>query len=167
MVLTLHRSWVLTNPAAPSISEMTLQYLSLFSNWHSPFFVLHCFFVSFHISSLWCGQWWCSFLLCGLSTIVYSLSLCLNLWPGESRLCAREGHCWVRTAWGACMRTSMIDTSQTIPLARIGCVQERWILANQIRVTGWTHRQWTFSQLICILFYCQIVMTISTNITKK
>ena len=41
-------------------------------------------------------------------------------------------------------------------------IQERWILANQITATGWSHRQ-----LTCIWFYCQIIMTILTNITKK
>ena len=58
-------------------------------------------------------------------------------------------------------RGRLIDTSQTRPLALIGCVDpERWILANQITATGWSHRQ-----LTCI--YCQNIMTILTNITKK
>ena len=33
--------------------------------------------------------------------------------------------------------------------------QEWSILANQITATRWTHRQWIFTQLTCILFYCQ------------
>ena len=37
-------------------------------------------------------------------------------------------------------------------------IQERWIFANQITATKWSHRQ-----LTCILFYCQIVMTILTK----
>ena len=37
-----------------------------------------------------------------------------------------------------------------------------WILANHIRATGWI-----FTQLTCILFYRQIIMTILANITKK
>ena len=58
--------------------------------------------------------------------------------------------------------------SEILSLALIGCVDpERWILPNQIRVPGWTHRQWIFSQLICILFYCQIIMTILANTPKK
>ena len=44
---------------------------------------------------------------------------------------------------------------------------EWWILANQITATGWSHRQLIFTQLTCILFYCQIIMTILANITKK
>ena len=46
-------------------------------------------------------------------------------------------------------------------------IRERWILANQIRATGWSHRQWIFKHLSCILFYCQMIMTILANITKK
>ena len=61
----------------------------------------------------------------------------------------------------------MIDTSQTLPLALIGCVDpERWILANQITATGWSHRKWIFTQLAFILLYCQIIMTIF-SITKQ
>ena len=45
--------------------------------------------------------------------------------------------------------------------------RERWILANQIRATGWSQRQWICTQLISILFYCQIRMTVSANITKR
>ena len=57
----------------------------------------------------------------------------------------------------------MIDTSQTRPLTLIGCVDlGRWILENQIRATGWSHRQLTY-----ILFYCQILMTVLANITIK
>ena len=66
------------------------------------------------------------------------------------------------------LSTRVIDTSQTHPSALIGCVVPvRWILAHQITATGWSHRQWTFKQLTCILFYCQVIMTILANITKS
>ena len=63
---------------------------------------------------------------------------------------------------------SMINTSQTLPLAlMVVLILERWILANQITATGSTHRQRMFTQLTCILFYCQIIMTILANLTQK
>ena len=40
--------------------------------------------------------------------------------------------------------------------------QERRILADQVRATGWSHRQLTY-----ILFNCQIIMTILANTTTK
>ena len=46
----------------------------------------------------------------------------------------------------------VIDTSQTHPLALIGCVDTGAVdSSNQITAAGWSHRQ-----LTCILFYCQI-----------
>ena len=49
--LTLRHSWVLKNPAAPSISEMALQYLSLFSLWLGP---ILCFYAAFSWSVFLC-----------------------------------------------------------------------------------------------------------------
>ena len=62
------------------------------------------------------------------------------------------------TASSVCTRVT--DASQTLSLARCVLSQERWILANQITATGWSHRLGIFTQLTCILFYCQIIMTI-------
>ena len=45
--------------------------------------------------------------------------------------------------------------------------REQRILANQITTTGWSHRQWIITQLTCISFYFQIIMTILASITKK
>ena len=46
------------------------------------------FFASLLISSPWRGKWWGIFRLCWFSTIVYSLGLSLNIWPGKSGQCA-------------------------------------------------------------------------------
>ena len=46
-------------------------------------------------------------------------------------------------------------------------IWERWILANQITATGWSHRQSIFTQLTSILLYCLIIMIMLVNITKK
>ena len=131
------------------------------------------FLVSHFICSLWRGQWWGIFLLCCcclFSTIVYSLSLNVSDQVGAGTVRGRGTAQYTLREGGGpppvCMR--MTDTSQTLPLAPIGCVDpERWILVNQIIATGWSHRQWIFTQLICILFYCQIIMTILADITEK
>ena len=84
------------------------------------------------------------------------------VWGRGTARCAERGR---GAAISMCARMS--DTSQTLPLALIGCVDpEQWMLANQIRATGWSHRQCVFIQLNCILLYCQIMMTILANITK-
>ena len=90
-----------------------------------------------------------------------------SFWTGEGRhcTCVGEGHCPVGLHERGCLLVCkrMIDTSQTHPLALIGCVDpRRWILANQITATGRSHRQ-----LTCILFYSQIIMTVLANITKR
>ena len=47
--------------------------------------------------------------------------------------------------------------------------RELWILANQITLTGWSHRQWIFTQLTCILFYnfCKYNKNIATYYSFK
>ena len=82
---------VLTYPAGPSISEMTLQHLSLFSLWLSPILCFYpaCLRQSSYFFS-WCGLWWGIFLLCCCCccccccclflTIVYSLSFSWNMY---------------------------------------------------------------------------------------
>ena len=125
--------WVLTNPAAPPNFGMMLQYLSFFSLWLGPTFLFTLlFFVSLVNTSLWCGQYFWHF---SALTLLSVLRHCLHfgleferVWPGKSRhcTCAGEGHCPVHAVWGrgaassVCMR--MIETSQTLSLALIGCV---------------------------------------------
>ena len=125
------------------------------------------FLVSLIISSLWRGQWWGIFQLCCcclFSTIAYSL--CLNVSDqvragtapargrGIAQYALREGgglpaaYLW---EWLTLLRHS--PWLWLVLLSR-----GQWILANQIRV---------FTQLTCILFHCQIVMTILSYIAKK
>ena len=46
-------------------------------------------------------------------------------------------------------------------------IQKRWILANEITATGWTHRQRIFKQLTCILFKMLFFTVTVKNKTKK
>ena len=71
-----------------------------------------------------------------------------TIWPGKSRHCAcvGEGHCWVRALQGRGAASSMEendDTSQTLPLALIGCVDpwavDSCIRLNAVAATGWSH----------------------------
>ena len=131
-------------------SKKSLQILQLLHLWKGPSNIYPCFlsiplqfflFTRLLISSLWRGQWWGIFLLCCcclFSAIVYSLSLSISDQVGAGTAPVRgEGHCSVHAVWGrgAASRvcTRVIDTSQTLPLALIGCIEpERWILENQI-----------------------------------
>ena len=81
-------------------------------------------------------------------------------WTLPSTRCAREGG--RGAASGLCTR--MIDTSQTLPLALIGCVDPGLVYSCK---SNYSHRQWIFTQLTCILFYCQIIMTVLANITQN
>ena len=161
--LTLHHSWVLTNPAAPSTSEMTLRYLSLFSLWLG-------------ISSLWHGQWWGIIRLyccCLFSTIVYSLSLNISdqVRAGTAPARGRGTAQYTLPEGGglpAALCRRVTDTSWHSPLLWLVVLsRERWILANQITATGGSHRQWIFTQLTCILFYRQVIMKMLANTTQK
>ena len=70
-----------------------------------------------------------------------------HIWPGKSRHCTRvgEGHCPICAAWGRraassiCMR--MIDTSQTIPLALIGCVDPGAVDSCKSNYSHWVEPQ--------------------------
>ena len=116
----MRRSWVLTNPAAPSTSEMTLGYLSVFSLWLGPIFsfftaFLHHSSYFFSLTKAMVGNFSALLLLLLSSVLRHCLQLGLERsWPGKSR------HCTCVGAATVCKR--VIDTSQTRPLALIRCV---------------------------------------------
>ena len=126
------------------------------------------FFISLLISSLSHGQWWGIFLCCCCFLFSIDLSLILNISDQvrAASVPARErgtAHNMLREGEGL-----IIDASQTLPLALIDCVDSGAVdSSNQITATGWSHRQWIFTQLICIWFYYQIIMTILGNMTKN
>ena len=124
---TLRSSSVLTVPAASSTSEMALGYLSQFSFWLGPI-------VSFYTASLWRGQWWSIFRFCWYSAIVYSLGLSLTLSDQ-----VRAGTAPVRGKGAVCTRMS--DTSQTLPLALIGCVYQQAVDSCKSNYSHWVEPQ--------------------------
>ena len=103
----------------PPPLKMTPIFILVFSliRSNSLFVFTLLFFASLLISSLWCGQWWGIFWLCCcclFSAIVYSLG---------SNVSDQDpvGVAWAMgAASSVCAR--MIDTSQTFPLALIGCI---------------------------------------------
>ena len=141
---------------------MMVRYLSLFSLWLGPILSFYTAFLrqSFYFFSFaWAMEGHFSALLL-LSVLHHCLQFGFDLkhfWPGKSRHCP-----------GCGTASSMIDSSQTLPLALIACGNpEQGILANQIRANGVSHRRCILTQLTCTLFYCQIIMTILANIPKK
>ena len=155
---TPRSSLVLPNPAALSTSEMTK--FPIFCGYDP----ILCFYIAFLSVPLFplcdvgndganCGIG--LFLLCCLSAFVRSTSLSLNLSDQVGASTAAHARAWL----------TRLRHSPWLWLAAL--IRERWILANQITATGWSHKQWIFTQLICILFYCQIMMTILANITKN
>ena len=140
------------------------------------FFVLTLlFFVSLLISSLWHGIWLGIFRFCCFSAIVYSLDLSLNI---SDQVRAGTAPAWGRGTVQCVLREGgglpEVYAQEWLTLLRhspwhwlVMLIGERLILANQITATGCIHRQWIFTQLTCIIFYCQIIMTILANITKK
>ena len=91
-----------------------------------------------------------------------------GIWPGKSRhyTCVGEGHCPVRTVQYALCEGGGLPAACT-RLWLVVLIRERWILSNRITATGWSHRQWIFTWQTYFLFYCQIIITILANITKK
>ena len=140
-------------------------FILVFSLTRSSSFFLHCFYSSvllFLLLDVANGRtFFCS--------VVSPPFFTVWVWPGKSRHCScvGEGHCPVHTVlgrWG-CQQYSpawLTPLRHSPWLWLVVLIWERWILANQITATGWSHRQ-----LNCLLFYCQIVMTILANIAKK
>ena len=129
--LTLCRSWVLTNPAAPPPLKWHLNIYPPFFSGSVQFFLFTLLFlISVLICSLWGGQWWgiIGFCCCLLSAIVYSLRLNVSdqvradTVPARGRGTAQYTLC-EEGGLPAVLCTWMIDTSQTLPLALIGCIE--------------------------------------------
>ena len=133
------------------------------------FFFLHSFFFFFSLTRAMLRH--CIALSYLFSSIVYSLSLNVSdqvradtvpVWGrGTAQYTLYEGG-EMEAAYSWEWLTLFRHSPQ---LWLVGSYRDRWILANQIRAIGWSHRQWIFTQLTCILFYCQ--MRNLSNITKN
>ena len=119
-------------------------------------FTLHLF-TSLLSCSLWCGQWWDILLLCCLSNIVYSLSLNLS-----DQVIAGMAHVQGRGTAEYKLR----EGGELHPIALTGCVVSGVVDSYHLHYSHWVAR-WIFTQLACILFYCQIIMTIFSKYNKK
>ena len=142
---------------------MTLRNLCFFLSQRNSL-SLHCFPSSFFFFLYFdMGNGGALFCFC-LSTIVLMCPTLINL---------RQ-----KSLTGA--RTTCLTPSPAqAPLPLRHCLQFEFelepSLSDQVRAgtapckwaTGWSHRQWIFTQLTCILFYCQIKMTVLANITNN
>ena len=119
---------VLTRPAEKSFQILQLPSplkwsSDIYPSFHSrsvQFFLFTLlFFIRLLISSLWCGQWWGIFLLLLLChCLQFELELVLHCSCGGGAL---PSMCYSRE--GSCQQlcTRITVTSQTLPLALIGC----------------------------------------------
>ena len=157
---------------------MTHWHLSLFSLWFGPVHSFSTVFIhqySYFLSLTWAmvGHFSALLLLSVLSHCKHSLGFKVTdqvrsgtapAWgTTTAQYTLREGgglHAAHAREWLTLLRHSPW-------LWLVVLIQEQWILANQITAPGWTHRQLIFTQLICISFYCQIMMTILANTTKN
>ena len=145
---------VLTNPTTPSTSEMTLRCMSLFSLWLVSILSFYTAFLcqsSYFFSLTWAvvGHF---LVLLLLSVLCHCLQFELEYLTKEEQTLWLRGEGALPSTWGrgAVLFTRMIDTSQTLPFALIGCIEpEWWILANQIRPadSGFLH-SWPVSYSI-------------------
>ena len=157
--------------AAPSVSEVMLRYLTLFSLWLGTVLALYTAFLhqSYFFSLTWAMMGHLSALLL-LSVLCHCLQTELErIWPGKSRHCV----CWERGTAQYVLRKG-----GGLPAAFAWHISDTptgsdcicWTRSGgflQIRAIRWSHRRWIFTQLTCILFYCQIIITILANITKN
>ena len=126
----------LTNPAAPSTSEIMLRYLSLFSLWLGPIFTFYTAFLhqsSYVFSLTWAVVGYFSALL--LSLPVHCLQFELeSIWPGKSRhcTCVREG---------GCQQCTKVIYTQTLPLALIGCIELGAVDSCKSNYSHWVEPQ--------------------------
>ena len=153
---------------------MTLWYLSWFPLWLGPFLCFHAVFLrqsSYFFSLTWTLVGHFSALLLLFSVLRCCLQVGLQLelsWPGKSRHCAPapggalpSTRC-VTALPTACAREWLTLLRHAPQLWLVVLIQEWWIPANQIRATGWSHRQ-----LTCIWFYRQIIIIILATIPQK
>ena len=124
---TLHHLWVLTNPKAPSTSEMWSSIYPCYLSGSVQLF----FYTAFHHQS--------SYSLACATVVHYSAFLFLFV------LC----HCHslgMNGGGGAAYAQESLSLLRHSPwLWLVVFYQEWWFLANQIRATGWSHRQWIFT----------------------
>ena len=128
-------------------------FIQVFSLARSNSLFLHCFSLSVLLFLLFDvgngGAFYCSVVSPPLFAVwVWAWTI----WRGKNRYCVGEGHCPVHTEWLTLLRHSPW-------LWLVVLIWERRILANQITATGWSHRQWIFTQLTCTLFYCQVIVS--------
>ena len=123
---------------------MALRYYPCFLSGSVQFFLLTLlFFVNPLISSLWREQWWAilRFCCCCLfSAVLYSLGLKVS----------------------DQVRADTAPYSPWLYWARSG-----GYLQIKLQPLGGATDSGYYTQLTCILFYCQIMMTVFANITKK
>ena len=129
----------------PSTSEKTLIFILVFFLAWSCSFFLHCLsssvlFLLFDMANG--GAFFCLFAPAPLFTVQARAE---PIWPGESRFCVGEGHCSVRTVWGrglpAALCVNMIDISQTLPSALIGCVNSGAADSCKQKYSHWVEPQ--------------------------
>ena len=125
---------------------MTLQYLFLFSLWHGPILCFYTAFLrqsSYFFSLTWAMVGHFSALL--LSALRHRLQFGLELECICICACAGEGHSSVSTAWGrlaaSSICTRLIYTSQTLPLALIGCVDPGVLDSCKSNYVHWVEPQ--------------------------
>ena len=130
---------VLTNPAAPSTSEMMLRYLSLLSRWLGPVLCVYTAFL--HQSSCFLSLTW-TMVGAFFSSVVVVCSpplftvwawTYLTRWEQQLHLCQGRG-----AASSICRRVTLLRHSPWLWLVVL--TRKRWNFANQIRATGWSHR---------------------------
>ena len=160
----MYQAEVLTCPAENRLTLRCSWDTDIYTCFHSglvQFLVFTLlFFISHLISSLWWGQWWDILRLCCcclFSTIVYRLGTNVSdqvradtapVWGrGTAQYALRE-----RGGLPAVYAREWLTLLRHSPwLWLVVFPWERWILANQIRATGWSHRQWIFTQLTCMV----------------
>ena len=140
---------------------MTLRYLSLFSFWlvsilcFDTAFLRQCSYF-FSLMGAMVGHFSALLLLSVLRHCLQLEHECF--WSGKNRYCAcaGEGHFPVCTAGGRVAQEWLTLLRHSPWLWLVVLTWEWWILANQIEATGWSHRQWIFTQLACILVLAEI-----------
>ena len=120
-------------------------FLLVFSLARSNSLFLHCFSSSYFLPLTWAMVGHVSALLSSIlcHCLQFGLKLDLN-WPGESRHCA----CVRRADGRTCMRVT--DTSQTRPLALIGCVDPGEADSCKSKYSHWVEPQTADLHLILL-----------------
>ena len=138
-------------PAAPPPLKWCSDIYPGFLSGSVHFFVFTLlFFFRLLISSLGPGRWWDMILLLPLC---YCLQLSLSLDISDQ---VRADTAPVRGRGIPGAQEWLTRLRHAPWLWLVVLTQERWMSADHITATGWSHRQ-----LTCIWFYCQIMMIVS------